>query len=138
MSAERFSVPLPVAGLAGALFVLHVVGKWLNPTHVFLVPGTTMVIPFQLITCGLFDDSLPNLLLGVPWTVREWSGPEQFEDPTGKLMMLPSDIVLIQDKAFRKYVVEYSKSNDLFFKDFSAATAKLFELGTSNLKSVGV
>ena len=66
MSAERFSVPLPVAGLAGALFVLHVVGKWLNPTHVFLVPGTTMVIPFQLITCGLFDDSLPNLLLGVP------------------------------------------------------------------------
>ena len=52
--------------LAGALFVLHVVGKWLNPTHVFLVPGTTMVIPFQLITCGLFDDSLPNLLLGVP------------------------------------------------------------------------
>ena len=25
-----------------------------------------MVIPFQLITCGLFDDSLPNLLLGVP------------------------------------------------------------------------
>ena len=66
MSAERFSIPIPVAGLAGALFVLHVVGKWLNPTHVFLVPGTTMVIPFQLITCGLFDDSLPNLLLGVP------------------------------------------------------------------------
>ena len=40
------------------------VGKWLG--HASFVPGTTMVIPFQLITCGLFDDSLPNLLLGVP------------------------------------------------------------------------
>ena len=79
-----------------------------------------------------------NLLISVPWTVREWSGPEQFEDPTGKLMMLPSDIVLIQDKTFRKYVVQYSKNNELFFKDFAAAFTKLEELGTSNLKSVGV
>ena len=62
----------------------------------------------------------------------------QFEDPSGKLMMLPSDIVLIQDKNFRKYVVEYSKDQKLFFKDFAAAFQKLEELGTKNLKKVDV
>lgn len=39
-----------------------------------------------------------NLLLALPWTIKEWDGPMQFEDPSGRLMMLPSDIVLIQDK----------------------------------------
>ena len=35
--------------------------------------------------------------LSLPWTLKEWDGPMQFEDPSGKLMMLPSDLVLIQD-----------------------------------------
>jgi len=79
-----------------------------------------------------------SLLLGVPWTLKEWDGPMQFEDPSGKLMMLPSDIALIQDKTFRQYVVMYSKDRDLFFKDFAAAFQKLEELGTKNLKKVNV
>ena len=35
------------------------------------------------------------------WTIkkthnkRKWTGPEQYEDPTGKLMMLPSDLALV-------------------------------------------
>ena len=62
----------------------------------------------------------------------------QFEDPTGKLMMLPSDIVLVQDKKFRQYVKEYAKDQQLFFKDFAAAFQKLEELGTKNLKAVNV
>ena len=62
----------------------------------------------------------------------------QFEDPSGKLMMLPSDIALIQDKKFRKYVQMYAKDQALFFKDFQAAVAKLFELGTKGLKVVNV
>ena len=37
-----------------------------------------------------------NLLLSAPWTLKEWDGPMQFEDPSGKLMMLPSDIALLQ------------------------------------------
>lgn len=60
----------------------------------------------------------------------------QFEDPSGKLMMLPSDIVLIQDKNFRPFVQMYAKDNDLFVKDFTAAYTKLTELGCKGLKTV--
>mmetsp|Transcript_152887 Transcript_152887/g.488513 ORF Transcript_152887/g.488513 Transcript_152887/m.488513 type:complete len:356 (+) Transcript_152887:38-1105(+) len=69
------------------------------------------------------------------WTVKTthkgkpWKGPLQFEDPTGDLMMLPSDIVLIQDKEFRKYVEQYAKDQDSFLKDFGAVVGKLFDGG---------
>lgn len=69
------------------------------------------------------------------WTIKTthkgqpWKGPVQFEDPTGDLMMLPSDIVLIQDKEFRKTVELYVKDQDAFLKDFGAVCAKLFDLG---------
>jgi cytochrome c peroxidase len=43
--------------------------------------------------------------------------------------MLPADMALIQDKAFKKHVERYAKDNDAFFKDFSAVVLKLFELG---------
>jgi len=68
------------------------------------------------------------------WTIKEthkggpWNGPTQFEDPTGDLMMLPSDIVLIQDKEFRKHVEHYAKDQDAFLKDFSAVCSKLFHV----------
>lgn len=74
-------------------------------------------------------------LLENTWTIKTthkgkpWNGPTQFEDPTGDLMMLPSDIVLIQDKEFRKYVEVYAKDSDRFLKDFSAVVSKLFHLG---------
>lgn len=77
-------------------------------------------------------------LLENVWTVKTthkgqpWTGPEQFEDPTGDLMMLPSDIVLTQDKEFRKWVVHYAKNDDAFHKDFAAACGKLFSLGASS------
>ena len=61
------------------------------------------------------------LLLSLPWTLKEWDGPMQFEDPSGKLMMLPSDIALIQDKKMRQYVQMYAKDKELFFKEFAAA-----------------
>jgi cytochrome c peroxidase len=44
-------------------------------------------------------------------------------------MMLPTDMALIKDPIFKKYVEKYAKDNDLFFKDFAAAVTKLFELG---------
>mmetsp|Transcript_159498 Transcript_159498/g.306099 ORF Transcript_159498/g.306099 Transcript_159498/m.306099 type:complete len:357 (-) Transcript_159498:219-1289(-) len=74
-------------------------------------------------------------LLENTWTIKTthkgqpWTGPMQYEDPTGDLMMLPSDLVLIQDKAFRKYVEIYAKDQDVFLKDFSAVCGKLFSLG---------
>jgi cytochrome c peroxidase len=79
-----------------------------------------------------------NLLLSVPWTIKEWNGPMQFEDPSGKLMMLPSDLALVQDKNFRPFVQMYAKDNALFVKDFTAAYTKLTELGTKNLKAVAL
>jgi len=77
-------------------------------------------------------------LLYVPWTIKEWDGPMQFEDPSGKLMMLPSDIALVQDKTWRGYVKMYAKDEKLFKQDFTAAVVKLFELGTKNLKAVDI
>lgn len=74
-------------------------------------------------------------LLENAWTIKTthkgkpWTGPLQFEDPTGDLMMLPSDIVLTQDKAFRTYVEKYAKDPDAFHKDFGLAVGKLFDLG---------
>lgn len=52
------------------------------------------------------------------------------EDKTTKtLMMLPTDMALIQDKAFKPWVDKYAKDESLFFKDFSDVLVKLFELG---------
>lgn len=60
---------------------------------------------------------------------KPWDGPDQFEDSTGKLMMLPSDMILVQDPSFRKVVELYAKNEDAFFKDFASAFSKLLELG---------
>eukprot|EP00404_Azadinium_spinosum_P004064 CAMPEP_0180463136 /NCGR_PEP_ID=MMETSP1036_2-20121128/24770_1 /TAXON_ID=632150 /ORGANISM="Azadinium spinosum, Strain 3D9" /LENGTH=351 /DNA_ID=CAMNT_0022469941 /DNA_START=57 /DNA_END=1112 /DNA_ORIENTATION=+ len=74
-------------------------------------------------------------LLENKWTIKTmhegkpWKGPLQFEDPTGDLMMLPSDIVLIQDKEFRKHVEFYAQSSDAFIKDFGQVVGKLFDCG---------
>jgi len=68
-------------------------------------------------------------LLNNTWTKKKWTGPEQFEDPSGKLMMLPADLALIQDPEFKKYVVEYANDEAKFFKDFASAFQKLEEFG---------
>lgn len=58
------------------------------------------------------------------------------QDPSGKLMMLPSDLALIEDTSFKKYVEIYAKDEKRFFADFTKAFQKLEELGTSNLYEV--
>ena len=83
-----------------------------------------------------FSHEYFRLLLEETWTLktthngRTWKGPDQFEDSSGKLMMLPSDIALVWDKTFRAYVILYSKDEEQFFKDFSRAFGKLLALGT--------
>lgn len=75
------------------------------------------------------------------WTVKKthkgqpWKGPLQYEDPTGELMMLPSDLVLIQDEKFRPWVEKYAKDDKLFQKDFAEVVGKLFGLGHEKKKS---
>eukprot|EP00894_Picocystis_sp_ML_P001737 jgi/Pico_ML_1/52254/g2985.t2 len=47
----------------------------------------------------------------------------------GELMMLPTDMALIWDSDFRKYVEMYANDQDLWFADFAKAFQKLEELG---------
>jgi cytochrome c peroxidase len=85
-----------------------------------------------------FSNEYFRLLLDEKWTIKKvhhrdvWTGPEQYEDPTGELMMLPSDMALVWDPAFRKHVEHYAteKGHDDFFNDFAKAFQKLNELGS--------
>ncbi|KAL9122386.1 MAG: hypothetical protein Q9187_001052 [Circinaria calcarea] len=71
-----------------------------------------------------------RLLLGEKWNYRKWNGPKQFEDMGSKsLMMLPTDMALIQDKDFKKHVERYAKDDQAFFSEFRDVIVKLFELG---------
>lgn len=63
------------------------------------------------------------------WHKKKWKGPLQFEDKSGQLMMLNTDMWLVWDKSFRKWVDLYAKDEEKFFTDFSAAFNKLLELG---------
>ena len=75
------------------------------------------------------------LVLEKKWTVKKthegcpWKGPKQYEADDGKLMMLPTDMVLLDDASFKKWVDVYAASEDTFFKAFAKAFRKLTELG---------
>jgi len=82
-----------------------------------------------------FSNDYFQFLLGKKWTVKtthdgaKWTGPKQYEADGGKLMMLPTDMVLIEDPAFKKWVDVYAASEASFFADFAVAFQKLTELG---------
>jgi cytochrome c peroxidase len=82
-----------------------------------------------------FSNEFFRVLLQEKWTLKkihegkQWSGPQQYEDKTGALMMLPADLALIEDKDFRKYIEVYAKDEKLFFDDFASAFSRLLELG---------
>ncbi|KAL4400153.1 heme peroxidase [Malassezia pachydermatis] len=77
-----------------------------------------------------FTNQFYVLLLEEGWVPKKWDGPFQYVDKnSGSLMMLPSDYSLIKDSSFKKYVQEYAKDEDKFFKDFSKAFSTLLELG---------
>lgn len=74
-----------------------------------------------------------SLVLYGKWTPKSWDGPFQYEDATGKLMMLVSDLVLRDDPKFAKYAKIYAADNQRFFADFSKYFQQLEELGCKNL-----
>jgi len=82
-----------------------------------------------------FSNEYYRLLVEERWAPKmthngkPWTGPDQFEDSSGNLMMLPSDIFLMADPEFKKWVEIYAKDEDRFFRDFAKAFAKLLELG---------
>jgi len=76
-------------------------------------------------------------LTDAKWTEKKWTGPKQFEDETGTLMMLPADMAFLWDPAFKKYVEQYAQDEQLFFKDFAAAFSKLISLGVPKQRNLG-
>lgn len=76
-----------------------------------------------------FDNEYFSNLLNRQWTERKWDGPQQFEDETKTLMMLPTDVALINDSGFRPHVERYARCEKTFRDEFSAAFAKLVALG---------
>jgi hypothetical protein len=76
-----------------------------------------------------FDNQYFKLLLGLDWTPRQWEGNFQYQDPTGTLMMLPTDMALKTDPEFRRWAEKYAADEQLFFDDFAAAFAKLLAFG---------
>lgn len=92
-----------------------------------------------------FSNQYFRLLLANDWTkTRLPNGVEQFiyvdedevaaaegngEEPPERLMMLPTDVALLHDPAFRPWVERYARDKDLFFEHFAAVFAKLLELG---------
>mmetsp|Transcript_22163 Transcript_22163/g.33614 ORF Transcript_22163/g.33614 Transcript_22163/m.33614 type:complete len:347 (+) Transcript_22163:36-1076(+) len=111
-----------IVALSGA----HALGRCHENASGFSGPWT--------FTPTTFNNAYFTLLTSLNWVPKEWKGPPQYVDAgTGKLMMLPTDLVLLQDKKFMKFVTVYAKDEQKFLKDFSKAFQKLNELGTSNL-----
>lgn len=84
-------------------------------------------------TPTIWTNAYYTLLLKLKWEVDDRYPKLQYRDSSGNLMMLPSDLVLIQDPEFKKYVEIYSKDAKQFDADFTMAFQKLEELGTTNL-----
>lgn len=76
-----------------------------------------------------FSNDFYIQLLERKWTPKKWNGPKQYEDESGALMMLPGDLALVEDPAFKKWVEVYAKDEDKWHQDFANAFSKLLELG---------
>eukprot|EP01104_Vermistella_antarctica_P002659 TRINITY_DN12874_c0_g1_i1.p1 TRINITY_DN12874_c0_g1~~TRINITY_DN12874_c0_g1_i1.p1 ORF type:complete len:413 (+),score=142.26 TRINITY_DN12874_c0_g1_i1:30-1241(+) len=77
-----------------------------------------------------FDNQYFKNLINLDWTPRKWDGNFQYQDPSGVLMMLPTDLCLKTDPKFRPFVELYAKDEQKFFDDFATAFAKLLANGT--------
>lgn len=86
----------------------------------------------------MFTNDFFVQLLNNKWTEKKWDGPKQYEDPTGELMMLPTDLELRDDPDFRKYSEKFAEDEEYFFKVFAAAYEKLTSLGCTRLCPVAV
>ena len=80
-----------------------------------------------------FDNSYFKDLVDKKWvdSTSSKGNPQKKDEGTGKLMMLISDVAMLDDDKMRPVVEEYAKDQDVFFKDFAAAYQKLIELGVS-------
>eukprot|EP00796_Vickermania_ingenoplastis_P006304 gene6304-4537_t len=88
---------------------------------------------------AVFDNSFFKVLLERDWVVDKENETLQFKDAnTKKLMMMPSDVALRLDPAYRVICERYAADNELFKCDFAAAWKKLTEITTSELYDLPV
>lgn len=84
-----------------------------------------------------FSNTFFTELLGKTWIEKAGISPLHYTDAeTKSLMMLPTDLVLINDDGFKPHAHAYAKDKQLFFHDFAKAFKKLSELGWSDLTEV--
>jgi len=78
-----------------------------------------------------FSNEFFRVLLEEKWVpAKAPNGATQYWDgKTKSIMMLPTDLVLVQDPKFKEWVEKYNKDEKLFFDHFAAAFNKLTELG---------
>lgn len=77
-----------------------------------------------------FDNEYFVNLMTLEWKPRAWDGPMQYTDvATETLTMLPTDMALRTDPAFRKIAQEYANDQAVFFRDFSSAFSRLVAKG---------
>jgi cytochrome c peroxidase len=83
----------------------------------------------------MFSNDFYVQLLERTWVKKSWNGPDQFEDKeSGELMMLPSDVALLDDPKLRQAVERFARDEDLFFRQFSDAWVILTENGVEAFK----
>jgi catalase (peroxidase I) len=116
---------------AVALCGAHAVGRCHTDRSGYWGPWTYSTTTFS-------NDYYKNLL-EMKWTQKKthgkgrWTGPEQYENADGQLMMLPSDMALVWDPEFKKITEEYAKDQNRWHQDFAAAYQRLNELGCKDL-----
>lgn len=76
-----------------------------------------------------FDNEYFRNLLEIEWKPKDWDGEFQYTDPTDTLIMLPTDVALIEDDGFRPHVERFAADERVFFNEFAAAYGKLMMLG---------
>jgi len=77
-----------------------------------------------------FDNEYFVNLMTLEWKPRAWDGPLQYTDvATESLTMLPTDMALRTDPAFKVIADEYAKDQAAFFRDFSSAFSRLVAKG---------
>eukprot|EP01128_Nolandella_sp_AFSM9_P000890 TRINITY_DN11015_c0_g1_i1.p1 TRINITY_DN11015_c0_g1~~TRINITY_DN11015_c0_g1_i1.p1 ORF type:complete len:562 (+),score=105.24 TRINITY_DN11015_c0_g1_i1:66-1688(+) len=75
-----------------------------------------------------FDNVYFKDLLEKKWTERS-TQPLQYEDESKSVMMLPSDLALLSDSKFNQHVQRYARSQETWFRDFTASFRKLQNQG---------